>query len=162
MAKAALPHSPIVQKFLTPHQPSGSKTLIQIGRIKQANSVRILSPEGQEIKLHSRPDPVKTSSNTSKTGVSKTIETLALAFHWSKLIDQGRVGSIDEIASREKINPTKARKILRLALLSPSIINFLVKHPEVSVDTLKRRAIPVDWLEQEDFLFEISDTTSSN
>lgn len=162
MAMTALPHSPIVQKFLTPHQPSGSKTLIQIGRIKQANSVRVLSPEGQEIKLHSRPDPVKTSSDTTKTGVSKTIETLALAFHWSKLIDQGRVGSIDEIASREKINPTKVRKILRLALLSPSIINFLVKHPEVSVDTLKRRAIPVDWVEQEDFLFGISDTTSRN
>ena len=160
MAKTALPHSPIVQKFLTPHQPSGSKTLIQIGRIKQANSVRVLSPEGQEIKLHSRPDPVKTSSNTSKTGVSKTIETLALAFHWSKLIDHGRVGSIDEIASREKINSTKVRKILRLALLSPSIINFLVKHPDVSLDTLKRKAILVDWQQQEGLLSGISDTTT--
>lgn len=160
MAKTVLPHSPIVQKFLTPHQPSGSKTLIQIGRIKQANSVRVLSPEGQEIKLHSRPDPVKTSSNTSKTGVSKTIETLALAFHWSKLIDHGRVGSIDEIASREKINSTKVRKILRLALLSPSIINFLVKHPDVSLDTLKRKAILVDWQQQEGLLSGISDTTT--
>lgn len=160
MHPSRLPLSPIVQKYLIPDHSPGTKSFIQLKISNQVAPPRILAPDGSEIKLVSLPEPVKRSSEPESEAVSKTIEALALAIHWSKLIDTGRMTSIDEIALREKLNPTKVRKILRLALLSPEIVQYLVAHPDVSLDTLKRKAIPVEWQQQVGLLSGISDTTS--
>lgn len=162
MQHSRLPLSPIVQKYLiTDHSP-GTKSFIQVKISNQVTPPQILAPDGSEIKLVDLPEPVKLSSKPESGTVSKTIEALALAIHWSKLIDTGRMTSIDEIANREKMNPTKVRKILRLALLSPEIVLYLVAHPDVSLDELKRKGIPVDWQRQVGLLSGISDTTSKH
>ena len=160
MQISRMPLSPIVQKYLMPDHSTGTKSFIQLKISTPTKRPRVLAPDGSEIKLVSLPDPVKCSSKPERENVSKTIEALALAIHWSKLIDTGRMTSIDEIAHREKMNPTKVRKILRLALLSPEIVQFLVAHPDVSLDGLKRKAFPVVWQQQVGLLSGISDTTS--
>jgi len=159
MKSLCLPQSTIVQKYLNHEHTPSWKSFIRIEIPRETVPPRVLSPDGKEIKLATCPDPVKRSSDFQSSAVSKTIEALALAFHWSKLIDLGRVDSIDEIAKRENLNPTTVRKILRLALLAPEIIQYLVAHPEVSLDTLKRKAIPIVWHQQDGLLSQNSDTT---
>ena len=136
-----LPLSPIVQKYLITDHSLGTKSFIQLKIPNQVTPPQILAPDGSEIKLAPLPEPVKLSPKPESGTVSKTIEALALAIHWSKLIDTGRMTSIDEYCYRETMNPTKVRKMLRLALLSPEIGLYLVAHPDVSLDELKRTGL---------------------
>ena len=54
------------------------------------------------------------------------IKALARAFRWQKLLENGTYVTIEEIADAEKINPSYVSRILRLALLSPEIVEMIL------------------------------------
>lgn len=82
------------------------------------------------------------------------MRALGLAFHWQRLMDEGRFTSITEIAEAEGLDLGRASRIARLAQLAPAIIHACVTGaaPGVTMESVSRRAIPVRWDEQRERL----------
>ena len=78
------------------------------------------------------------------------IRALGLAHYWQRLLDEGKFRSITDIAAAEGIDVTQARRVLRLTLLAPAVVEPLLANPDVAVnlEALLRGAIPRDWQEQ--------------
>ena len=72
-------------------------------------------------------------------GAANTVQTradpallgaLARAFRWQKMLDDGRYGSISEMAAAEKIERGYLGKPLRLTLLAPAVMEAIVEGRE--------------------------------
>ena len=83
---------------------------------------------------------------------SPLINAIARAFYWAKLIDQGVVASGSEIALREELEPSTVNERLRLSLLSPKIVESILKGAQpngLPMQLLTRNSFPPDWSKQE-------------
>ena len=78
------------------------------------------------------------------------IRALGLAHFWQRLLDEGRAKTIANIAAAEGIDVTQARRLLRLTLLAPAVVEKLLAETDMSInlEAVLRRAIPLDWREQ--------------
>jgi hypothetical protein len=76
------------------------------------------------------------------------MRALGLAHHWQRLLDEGRVASVAEIAQAEGMNVTQVRRLLRLALLPPKVIERVVGTRSVTLEQVMRRSWPNGWGEQ--------------
>ncbi len=87
------------------------------------------------------------------------IKVIARGFRWQRLLYDGTYATIEDLAAAEKINPSYVSRILRLAYLSPNVIQAIMdgKHPAwlTMKDLLK--PFPSDWKIQEQFY--LSDRT---
>lgn len=87
------------------------------------------------------------------------IKVIARGFRWQRLLYDGTYATIEDLAAAEKINPSYISRILRLAYLSPNVIQAILdgKHPAwlTMKDLLK--PFPSDWKIQEQFY--LSDRT---
>lgn len=73
---------------------------------------------------------------------------LSRAFHWQRLIDDGRVGSGSEIAKLEGLHHSTVNELLRLTLLEPATIQSILagKQPRcMSLLWFQRNPLPLDW-----------------
>jgi len=57
---------------------------------------------------------------------STMVKALARAFRWRRMLESGTVGTVIEIATREKINPSYVSRVLRLTLLAPAIVEAIL------------------------------------
>ena len=76
---------------------------------------------------------------------------LSRAFHWQRLIDEGRVGSGSEIAKLEGLHHSTVNELLRLTLLEPTIIQTILagQQPKcMSLLWFQRNPLPTDWVAQ--------------
>ena len=57
---------------------------------------------------------------------------------------------ITDIAAAEGIDVTQARRLLRLTLLAPAVVEPLLANPDVAInlESVLRRVMPLDWQEQ--------------
>lgn len=79
------------------------------------------------------------------------LKALGRGIYWQQLIDNGTVASSAEIAERECIHRSTVNDLLRLALLAPDIVQaaYEGRLPRaVSLETLLRAKVPLDWNEQ--------------
>jgi hypothetical protein len=78
------------------------------------------------------------------------VKALARAFRWRRQLETGSYVTIEEIATAEKINASYVSRILRLALLSPEIIELILDGRQPAVMTLAKLMdpFPVEWTEQ--------------
>ena len=78
------------------------------------------------------------------------VDALARAHHWQDLIDEGRYGSITDLAEALGIDRSYVGRILRLTLLAPDIIEAILRGDEPSGLSLARltKEIPMLWVEQ--------------
>ena len=83
-----------------------------------------------------------------KVPVSPLQRALGLAHHWQRLLDERRVASLGEIAEAEGINVTQVRRLLRLTLLAPQIIESLACRPHTTLEHVIRRTWPATWSDQ--------------
>ncbi len=77
------------------------------------------------------------------------MRTLGLAHHWQRLLDGQRIGSVAEIAEAEGLDITQVRRIMRLILLAPEVVEWLVGSPEFVLEKVMRGTWPDDWNEQQ-------------
>lgn len=80
------------------------------------------------------------------------MKAIARAFRWQELLENGTYATIAEIAEAEKINESYVGRLLRLTLLSPSVIESILSGTQrvpTILGTLMR-AFPTDWQEQAD------------
>jgi hypothetical protein len=78
------------------------------------------------------------------------VEALARAFRWQRMLDEGRYGSISEMARAERIERGFMGRVLRLALLAPDIVEAVLNGTqgvEVSLPPLLD-GVSVVWGEQ--------------
>ena len=75
------------------------------------------------------------------------MKALARAFRWRKMLEMGRYGTIDEIASTEKINDPYVSRLLRLTLLAPNIVEAILDGRQADGMTLLglMEPFPVEW-----------------
>lgn len=79
---------------------------------------------------------------------SALLRALGLAYHWQRLLDEQRVGSVAEIADAEEINVTQVRRLMRLTLLAPAVVEQLVGTTETALEQLMRCPWPTAWKDQ--------------
>ncbi len=78
------------------------------------------------------------------------IKAIARGFRWRKLLETGVYGTIEEIATAEKINPSYVSRVLRLTLLAPDIVEAILdgrQPPEMTLAVLME-PFSLDWTEQ--------------
>ena len=76
---------------------------------------------------------------------------LSRAFHWQRLIDEGRVGSGSEIAKLEGLHHSTVNELLRLTLLEPATIQSILAGQQprcMSLLWFQRNPLPTDWVAQ--------------
>lgn len=79
------------------------------------------------------------------------IRALGLAYHWQRLLGDGKVQTIADIAQMEGIDVTQVRRLLRLVLLAPALVEMIVVSNEqasINLEFVLRRAMPANWQEQ--------------
>ena len=84
------------------------------------------------------------------------MRALGLAHHWQRLLDEQRAASVAEIAEAEGMDVTQVRRVMRLTLLAPEVVERLV--PEVVerlvgstdavLEKVMRRPWPNSWCDQ--------------
>ena len=80
------------------------------------------------------------------------IKALVRAHRWKKMLDNGDVVSIKELAETEKINDSYLARVLRLTLLAPDIIEAVLEghHPKGLSLLELMRGFPMEWSLQRD------------
>jgi len=76
------------------------------------------------------------------------MRALGLAHHWQRLLDEGRAGSASDIAEAEDTNVTQVRRIMRLTLLAPEVVERLMGSSDALLEDVIRRSWPIGWEEQ--------------
>lgn len=75
------------------------------------------------------------------------MRALGLAYHWQRLLDEGRFNSITEIAAAEGIDRGQASKIAQLARVAPDIVDACVtgQAKGITLQRLIRKPVPGAW-----------------
>ncbi len=76
------------------------------------------------------------------------MRALGLAHHWQRLLDEQRAASVAEIAQDEGMDVTQVRRLLRLTLLAPDVLERLTESPEAVLEHVMRRPWPNGWSDQ--------------
>ena len=76
------------------------------------------------------------------------MRALGLAHHWQRLLDEQRAASVAEIARDEGMDVTQVRRLLRLALLAPEVLERLTESPEAVLEHVMRRPWLNGWSDQ--------------
>jgi hypothetical protein len=79
---------------------------------------------------------------------SALIRALGLAHHWQRLLDEERAASVADIAKVEGMDVTQVRRVIRLTLLAPVVIEQLVGASDIMLERVMRRPWPNGWGEQ--------------
>ena len=106
-------------------------------RIKRHGGRKVVIPAAAGDKMPEHDAPILTA--------------LSRAFHWQRLIDEGIVSSGSDIARREGLHQTTVNELLRLTLLSPTLVRSILdgRQPKtLSLLWLKSNLPPSDWGEQ--------------
>jgi hypothetical protein len=76
------------------------------------------------------------------------MRALGLAHHWQRLLDEQRAASVAEIAEAEGMDVTQVRRVMRLTLLAPEVVERLVGSPDAVLEKVMRRPWPNAWGDQ--------------
>jgi hypothetical protein len=78
------------------------------------------------------------------------LKALARAFWYQRMLDEGRYGSISEMAAAEKLDRGYLGRLLQLTLLAPDIVEAIVEGRQKEGVTLPRllEAVPSEWNQQ--------------
>lgn len=76
------------------------------------------------------------------------MRALGLAHHWLRPLDEQRAASVAEIAEAEGMDVTRVRRVMRLTLLAPEVVERLVGSPDAVLEKVMRRPWPNGWGDQ--------------
>jgi hypothetical protein len=105
---------------------------------KRGGRKLVLTPEGTDLGIAPRHRRQRYSQSAAR------------AFRWRKLLETGAYGTIDELATGERINSSYVSRVLRLTLLAPRIVESIVEglqHPDLTLARIMR-PFPAAWNEQ--------------
>jgi len=83
------------------------------------------------------PDGATVRAGEDGTGVATTrgdpalVKALARAFRWRRMLEEGRYGSIRELAAAESVDRAYVGRVLNLTLLAPEVVETILNGGEV-------------------------------
>jgi hypothetical protein len=110
------------------------------------------------------PDGSRGLARREATIDNTMIKVIARGFRWQRLLYAGTYATIEDLAAAEKINPSYVSRILRLAYLSPKVVQAILdgSHPAWLTMRDLLEPFPMDWREQEQKLMaQFRSSTSS-
>ncbi|MCC7006380.1 MAG: hypothetical protein IT497_07030 [Ottowia sp.] len=85
------------------------------------------------------------------------VKALGLAHYWQSLLDSGKFKTLTEIAITEGTHVTQVRRLMRLILLAPTVIEMLMSNNQrhtLNLEFFMRKIMPAKWQEQESMLLK--------
>ena len=78
------------------------------------------------------------------------VKALARAHRWKKMLDDGRYGSVTELAAGEKLDRGYLGRILMLTLLAPDVVEAILdgRQPEGMTLPGLLKGVAVEWASQ--------------
>jgi hypothetical protein len=110
---------------------------------------QIIGPDGAPVRTGQESPGVETTS-----GDPALVKALARAFRWRRMLEEGRYGSIRELADAEKIDTSHLARLLRLTLLAPNVVDAILdrRQPENLTLPCFIKGVPRCWVDQQAFL----------
>jgi len=122
--------------------PETLRVVIPLNIRKKNGRPKILPPDGLSPQQNRAQDP-------------HLLRAVGRSLGWRKRLDEGRAATIHDIAAAEHLSDSFAARYLRLAYLSPEVLEALILQRRPSavrvVDLVKIAARP--WVEQVDAVF---------
>lgn len=97
------------------------------------------------------PDGSRAVGRREVTIDNTLVKVLARGFRWQRLLYDGTYATIDDMAAAEKINSSYISRLMRLAYLSPTIVEAILdgRHPAHLTMKDLMAPFPLDWAAQE-------------
>ena len=86
------------------------------------------------------------------------LRAIAKAWCWRRKLDSGQVATIQDIATAEDVTPVYVGRVLKLAYLSPAVLERLLIERRAPAVSLKDLGVAVElpWVNQEAAIFSSS------
>ncbi|WP_198323093.1 MULTISPECIES: hypothetical protein [Methylococcus] len=141
---------PITHELTTPAGGVRLETFVPWTLVRRGLKKRVITPldAPQEFLV----EAIRERETLATAQDSALIRALGLAHHWQRLLDEERAASVAEIAKAEGMNVTQVRRVMRLTLLAPEVIERLVGAPDIVLEQVMRRPWPGSWSEQFRFM----------
>lgn len=124
------------------------------------STIRVVIPLKVK-RRNGRPRIVLPSDNDAvdpPTQAAHVLRAIARAWSWRRMLERGQVSTVQDIASMEKVSDRYVSRMMRLAYLSPDVLEELIISralPAVSLNALVTVA-QRPWPEQREAAFEHS------
>ena len=137
---------PITHELPTPAGGVRLETFVPWTLVRRGLKKRVITPLDAPQEFLS--EAAQERKKKTAAQVSALMRALGLAHHWQRLLDEKRATSIAEIATAEGMDVTQVRRVMRLTLLAPEVIERLVGAPDIVLEQVMRRQWPNGWGEQ--------------
>jgi len=122
------------------------QTFVPWTLIKRRYTKHIITPLGSPEELQA--EGASGRENNTASIDSALVRALGQAHYWQRLLDEHHMNSISEIAEVEKTDVTQIRRVLRLTLLAPWLIEEMLRFPQWGVSAVTSLKFPVTWSQQ--------------
>ena len=137
---------PITHELPTPAGGVRLETFVPWTLVRRGLKKRVITPLDAPQEFLSEPPQERATQVAAQDGA--LMRALGLAHHWQRLLDEERVASVADIAKAEGMDVTQVRRVMRLTLLAPEVIERLVSAPAIVLAQVMRRPWPDIWIEQ--------------
>ena len=137
---------PITQELPTPAGGVRLETFVPWTLVRRGLKKRVITPLDAPQEFLSEVNRERAVRAAAQD--SALMRALGLAHHWQRLLDDERAASVADIAKAEGMDATQVRRVMRLTLLAPEVIERLVGTPDILLEQVMRRQWPSDWGKQ--------------
>jgi len=137
---------PVTYQLPTPAGGVQLETFVPWTLVKRGIKMQVITP--LDAPQEFLPEAHRERLARELTQDTALLRALGLAYHWQRLLDEQRVGTVAEIAEAEGIDVTQVRRIMRLTLVAPEVVERLVSAPNVVLEQVMRRPLPNVWRDQ--------------
>jgi hypothetical protein len=102
---------------------------------------RIVASDGSELVPATKPQPDRT-----------LVKALARAWRWQVTLEEGRFGTLADLADAERISRSYVCRVVRLTLLAPDIVERILDGRPTAGLPEFLKPFPVEWQRQRELL----------
>jgi len=137
---------PVTHELPTPAGGVRLETFVPWTLVRRGLKKRVITPldAPQEFLAEAKQERAAQAA----TQDSALMRALGLAHHWQRLLGEERVASVADIARAEGMDVTQVRRVMRLTLLAPEVVERLAGSPDAVLEEVMRRPWPNGWSEQ--------------
>ena len=103
---------------------------------------RIVAPDGSEVTPSSMPQPG-----------GALVKAVVRAHRWRRLLEEGRFGTLAELADAERISRSYVCRVLRLTLLAPDIVERILDGRPTAGLAQFLKPFPAEWERQRELFW---------
>ena len=137
---------PITHELPTPAGGVRLETFVPWKLVRRGLKKRVITPLDAPQEFLS--EAIQERKEKTVAQDTALMRALGLAHHWQRLLDDERAASVADIAKAEGMDVTQVRRVMRLTLLAPEVIERLVGAPDIVLEQVMRRPWPDIWIEQ--------------